>query len=91
MPDQPGSGLSCPVPAQRRRGFRSARIVKGTLSMLDTGSAETLRPGELVWLTILPRIWCCQRRRRMDLVDGLAASGWGLVHRAARAGAPIET
>jgi hypothetical protein len=51
--DQPLSGLSFARPrastAETRFPFRS-ELVKGTLSMLDTGSTETLRPGELVWL-----------------------------------------
>ncbi len=51
--DQPLSGVSFARPrastAETRFPFRS-EILKGTLSMLDTGAAETLRPGELVWL-----------------------------------------
>jgi hypothetical protein len=51
--DQPLSGVSFARPrastAETRFPFRS-EIVKGNLSMLDTGVTETLRPGELVWL-----------------------------------------
>ena len=61
--------------------------------MLDTGSTETLRPGELVWLhDIAAHLVLLEATPDGILVDVSGEAGQvGLGPPAARAGAPIET